>query len=178
MTFPWHRKVLVVDLIGLTVGATLTGHVATILVAAAPPPPPLHAESGPRAAAPPVRSLAVALCPDHVRTTGAHSYEVPRTVLDQILRAEYAPLPRVASGWGPGLHLLSVPRDSPLAAIGLVDGDRLWEINGRSLATPSAMLTAYSMLKNANYFWLVIERGGEQIEMDYVICGPGLSTRR
>ena len=84
MAFGWHRKVLVVDLIGMAVGAALAGHVATTLVAAAPPPPQLHAERGPKAVAP---SAAAWRWPCVLTASGKprlDSYEVPRTVVDQI----------------------------------------------------------------------------------------------
>ena len=108
-----------------------------------------------------------------VTKTGGQSYEVQRSALEQLLAGGLSSWPRVVpdvkDGEPGGLRLVGVRTDSPFAAIGLADGDRLLEVNGRSIVTPDAALAAYASLRTTSHVWLLIERGGQGVRMDYVI---------
>jgi general secretion pathway protein C len=109
-----------------------------------------------------------------VRNTGPRSYEVRRAALDQFLAGGMTPpwprvVPQARDGEPVGLRLFGIGRDGPFAAIGLRDGDLLREVNGKSIATPDAALAAYATLRTAGHVWLVIERDGQRIRLDYVI---------
>jgi general secretion pathway protein C len=111
---------------------------------------------------------------DGVAKVGPHSYEVQRAALEQFLAGGGArPLPRVApqtrGGEPVGLRLSGIGRDGPFAAIGIVDGDVLLEVNGRSIATPDAALAAYAALRSASHVSLLIDRLGERVRMEYVV---------
>jgi general secretion pathway protein C len=109
-----------------------------------------------------------------IQRTGTHSFEVRRAALDRFLSGGMtASMPRVVpdvrDGQPVGLRLLGVGSDGPFAALGLASGDVLREVNGRSIATPDEALAAYATLRTAGHVWLVIERGGQRIRMDYAI---------
>jgi general secretion pathway protein C len=108
-----------------------------------------------------------------VTKTGGQSYEVQRSALEQLLAGGLSSWPRVVpdlkDGEPGGLRLVGIRTDSPFAAIGLADGDRLLEVNGRSMLTPDAALAAYASLRTTSHVWLMIERGGHRVRMDYVI---------
>jgi type II secretion system protein C len=118
------------------------------------------------------RVASVAPLADGIRKTGAHSYEVGRAVIDQVLEGRTR-LPRIVpqarEGRPAGLRLLDVGRDGPFAALGLHDGDLLLEVNELSLATPDSALAAYAALRNARQVALVVLRDGERIRTDYVV---------
>jgi general secretion pathway protein C len=111
---------------------------------------------------------------DGVRKTGAHSYEVRRAALDQFLGGGVTPpwprvVPQARDGAPVGFRLFGIGRDGPFAAIGLDSGDLLLEVNGRSIATPDTALAAFTSLRTASHVWLVVERDGRRIRMDYAI---------
>jgi general secretion pathway protein C len=111
---------------------------------------------------------------DGVRQTGPRSYEVRRGAIDRVLGGGVArSWPRVVpverAGGPIGIRLAGVDRDGPLAAIGLLEGDVLLAVNGRSLATPDAALAAYTTLRAADHVRLAVDRGGRRVELDYLI---------
>ena len=119
------------------------------------------------------RSEDTTTCED-VRKIGARSYEVRRATIDRFLQGGVAPpwpriVPQTREGQPNGLLLAGVGRDSVFAALGLASGDVLLEVNGRAIATPDAALAAYTALRTADHFSLVIEREGRRIRLDYVI---------
>jgi general secretion pathway protein C len=107
-----------------------------------------------------------------VRKTGTHSYEVRRAVIGQ-LGGVTPPWPRAVpelrDGQPVGFRLFGVKAGSPVAALGLANGDLLLQVNGRSLATPDDALVAFTALRTTDHIWLLIERGGRSIRNDYSI---------
>jgi general secretion pathway protein C len=109
---------------------------------------------------------------DAVTKTGGYSYEVRRAALEQVLAGGFTSWPRVVPdvrNGESGLRLVGIRTEGPFAAIGLADGDRLLEVNGRSILTPDAALAAYASLRTASHVSLRIQRDGHDIRMDYVI---------
>ena len=184
-----------VDLVGITIGAVLSGHAVATLIASRLPRDQVCSSPRGRIAtqapiAPPnSRILPPDASGDGVRKTGAHSYEITRAAQDQFLRGGTTPpWPRIVpqtrdgapigarlsvigpDGWTPiGLRLFGIGRDGPFAAIGLASGDLLLEVNGRSIATPDAALAAFTSVRTASHVWLLVERDGRRIRMDYAI---------
>jgi general secretion pathway protein C len=118
------------------------------------------------------QGLAAGALGSAVRKTGTHSYEVRRAAVDG-LGGLTPPWPRAVpelrDGQPIGIRLLSVRSGSPVTAFGLLNGDLLLQVNGRSLATPDDALAAYTALRSADHIWLLIERGGRPIRIDYWI---------
>ena len=111
---------------------------------------------------------------DGVRKTGAHSYEIRRAVLDQLLAGGTTPrwprvVPQARDGEPVGFRLFGIGREGPFAAIGLSDGDLLLEVNGRSIATPDAAMAAFAALRTASHVSLAIVREGRRVRIDYVV---------
>jgi general secretion pathway protein C len=111
---------------------------------------------------------------DGVRQTGAHSYEVRRSALEEVLVGGAAgPFPRVVpqirDGEPIGLKLFGIRPEGPFGAIGLRDGDLLLEVNGRSIASPDSALAAYASLRSANHVSLLLDRAGQRVRTDYVV---------
>ena len=105
---------------------------------------------------------------------GARRYRIPRATLDAFLHGGTSPRwPRVAPelrhGKPIGFRLSRIDRDGPFAAIGIESGDLVLEVNGRPIATPDDALAAYAALRNADRVWLVLERDGRRLRMDYDI---------
>jgi hypothetical protein len=109
-----------------------------------------------------------------VKKTGAHSYEVPRAVLDRFLAGGLTPpwprmVPQTRDGAPIGFQLFGVRDDGPFPAIGLTNGDLLLQANGRSLATPAEALAAFTTLRTESHVWLLVERDGQRVRFDYAI---------
>lgn len=74
----------------------------------------------------------------------------------------------VGGHWGPdGFRLTRVPSDSLPAAFGLKSGDRLAAFNGRPLAGPQGVLSAYAELQRGRPARLTVVRAGTTVELDY-----------
>jgi general secretion pathway protein C len=130
----------------------------------------LLAERPPRS--PDAQGLAARAHAGGIRKIGAHSYEVRRDVVDG-LGGVTPPWPRAVpelrDGQPVGFRLFSIRTGNPIAALGLQNGDLLLQANGRSLATPDGALAAYAALRSADHIWLLIERGGRPVRIDYWI---------
>jgi type II secretory pathway component PulC len=126
-----------------------------------PPPRPANARSAPPSA------LA-----GGIRKTGPHSYEVRRALLDHL--GEVTPpwprvVPEVRDGQPGGFRLFGVGDGSPVALLGLSSGDLLLQVNGRLLAKPDDALAAYAALRTSEHIWLLVERDGRRVRLDYLI---------
>jgi len=111
---------------------------------------------------------------DGIRQTGTHRYEVRRAVIDRLLRGGVTPpwprvVPEARGGEPIGFRITALRPDSPFPAIGLLNGDLLLQVNGRSLATPDAALAAFTALRASDHLWLLVERDGRPLRLDYVI---------
>ena len=71
-----------------------------------------------------------------------------------------------------GLRVYGVRPDSFFARIGLRNGDALVSMNGHSLDTPDAALSAYAAVRSAENVQLSIVRGGQPMQLDYTLRGP------
>ena len=58
---------------------------------------------------------------------------------------------------------------SPLAAIGVREGDRLDTLNGFELGNPESAMSAYARLRGATRLSMTIVRGGKPMQIDYEV---------
>ena len=107
-----------------------------------------------------------------VRQTGRHAYDVPRSMIDRVLAGGITPpwpriVPAASNEALVGFRVFGIGPDSPFAAIGLANGDLLLAVNGRSIATPEAAMSAFAALRTEDRIRLEIERDGRRIRLDY-----------
>lgn len=177
-----RRRVWVIDLIGMLVGAGLLGHLVADQIVNmlwwtpseyAPPP---SRGAGKEAAADAVSGARLARWSSSVaaRPIGVHHYEIERSFIDDHLIADFARLrhpaqviPASVDGQPAGYRIFG--RLSYLDAIGLASGDLVLEANGFPLTHPGALLDAYAALRQTSEPWLVIERDGRRILLTYLI---------
>ena len=106
-----------------------------------------------------------------VRQVGPAAYEVERRVLDRFLedpRGGLGRRVRVSPDAG-GVRVLGIGPDSPLAELGLQNGDRIESLNGMPLGTTEEALQAYARLRGAGELHLTITRKGKTQQLDYRI---------
>lgn len=107
-----------------------------------------------------------------VRSLGNHRREVLRSAAETIF-TEGLPgiriIPAYRDGKPQGFNLVSFPKDSPLAELGLRPGDILLRANGFELTSPDKVLRAYSQLREASRVELEVERAGATIRETYLL---------
>jgi hypothetical protein len=186
-----RRHVWVIDLIGIGIGAALAGHAAAVLISGALMP--VGSATPVRGAQPPATLLVAhdklarqsieddadvvgrsteCCTPAHhfadcVRKIGPFAYEVRRAFGNEMWSMK-----------PPGPILIPEPRgirvfarsDGAFAALGLRSGDLAMRVNDAwPLSEPDHTLAAYTALRSADHIWLLIERGGRPIRIDYWI---------
>lgn len=82
-------------------------------------------------------------------------------------------VPEVHDGGVVGTKIFGVRADSPLAKLGIMNGDSLRSLNGTDLSDPASVLEAYTRLRGAKHFALVIVRRGAPITLHYLVTGRG-----
>ncbi len=111
---------------------------------------------------------------DRINKLGDNKYEVDRTLVTQLL-ANPTQLgarvrPAQKDGELVGFRVFGVRRGSPLAAIGIKNGDTLQSINGYQMTTdPDKMLELYTKLKEASNLSVNIDRRGKLLAMNYQV---------
>jgi hypothetical protein len=111
---------------------------------------------------------------DGVKKVGEGRYEVRRAFIDHaLIGGVVPPWPRVVPGARRGdlvgLMVAGIQGGTPVAAIGLEDGDLLLQANGLSLATLDGALRAVTALRTADHIRVAIERHGRSIRIDYLV---------
>jgi type II secretion system protein C len=100
----------------------------------------------------------------------AEPMRVERALVDGLLRDPAALSAMVrALPSERGFRLYAIRAGSPIARIGLENGDTLRAINGLPLATLDDALEAVRRLRSAIRLTLAIERGGRALELDYTL---------
>jgi S1-C subfamily serine protease len=100
---------------------------------------------------------------------------VPRAALDALLAqpTELARdariVPSYANGAPHGLKLYAIRAGTPMALLGLQNGDTLLAINGFDLSTPDRALEAYTSLRKASRFDVSLERRGQPVALEITI---------
>ena len=137
---------------------------------AAPRPPPT--------AATPKVAGASSVPPDiarGIRKLSATEFEIDRATLDRVLETQHElmsqtrVMPDSIDGRIAGIRLLGIKPDGLLGMIGLVNSDRIDQINGLELTSPERALEAYARIRNDGKFNLRILRDGKPMTIDYTV---------
>ena len=142
-----------------------------------PTPKELAAAPAPSASAP-AKEGPGAVDPDiakGVRRVSATEFDVDRGVVDKILenQAELMRQARIVpeqeNGKMVGIRLFGVRPDTLLGVLGMSNGDRLQTINGFDMTSPEKALEAYARLRTADHLTVQVNRGGQNMNLDYNI---------
>jgi len=110
-----------------------------------------------------------------IRKVGATEFDVDRRVVDEILENQAALMglvrivPEQKDGNVVGIRLLNIRPDSLLGVLGLENGDRLQSINGLEMTDPQKALEAYTRLRTADHLTVLVNRRGQNVNIDYSI---------
>jgi type II secretory pathway component PulC len=77
-----------------------------------------------------------------------------------------SPQPLIRDGKFVGVTLSNVSENNFLKKVGLQSGDTVKSINGNSFSSPEEAL---SLLNNSSWANVTIERGGEDVQLSYVV---------
>ncbi len=129
------------------------------------------------AAGPAVAKPAVAAKPAlaGVERLSDGEYRVDRATVERMLEnpAELmgtaVVVPEKENGRVAGLRVARLKPGSPLAAIGLREGDRLDTLNGFALGDPESAMSAYARLRGASRLSMTVVRGGKPMQIDYEV---------
>ncbi len=131
--------------------------------AAAPPPAP----GGPGGVDPSISK--------GIQKLSANEFNIDRAVVDKILenQAELMRQARIVpeqeNGKMVGIRLFGVRPDTLLGVLGMSNGDRLQTINGFDMTSPEKALEAYARLRTADHLTVQVNRGGQNMNLDYNI---------
>lgn len=109
---------------------------------------------------------------ERIRQTGPTSYDIDRTVVDEILtnQAEYLQKVRVVptrqGDETTGMRIMGVRKGTALDAIGLKHGDQLQKINGFEMTNAQSALEAYSRLMSASQIRVEVMRRGRPTTLE------------
>jgi general secretion pathway protein C len=68
-----------------------------------------------------------------------------------------------------GFRITFVRRDSPFAKLGIKRGDMIKSINGQEINSYNAAFETYKNIQNVENLTMVIQRGKEEMELEYEI---------
>ena len=68
-----------------------------------------------------------------------------------------------------GIKLFGLRPDTLLGTLGMQNGDKLQTINGFEVASPEKALEAYARLRTADHLNVQVNRGGQNMSIDYNI---------
>lgn len=109
-----------------------------------------------------------------VRCTGQNC-EVDKGLIDKVLANTTALatsarfVPWIKDGKPSGFKLYNIRQNSIFSKIGLQNADLIKAINGLDMSTPDKALEAYTKLKSASHLTVMVERGGQNVTLDYQI---------
>ena len=78
-------------------------------------------------------------------------------------------VPEQENGRVVGIRMFGVRPDTLLGVLGMQNGDRLQTINGFDMASPEKALEAYARLRTAEKLTVQVNRGGQNMNLDYNI---------
>jgi general secretion pathway protein C len=108
-----------------------------------------------------------------VRQISATEYELSRATVDLLLNdstklARTARvIPQMRDGQAVGMKLFGIRPRSPLASLGLQNGDAVTLVQGQPITTPDKALEIYAGLKTAKKIEVTIERKGQTMTIVY-----------
>jgi len=110
-----------------------------------------------------------------VRRISDTEYDLARSSVELLLENQAELMrsarlvPRVSEGKTKGVRLFGIRASSPLAVLGLQNGDTLLAIQGHGLANPDEALAAYADMKKAKSIELKLERKDAILTITYHI---------
>jgi general secretion pathway protein C len=110
-----------------------------------------------------------------IQRISATEFNIDRGVVDRILenQAELMRQARIVpeqeNGKMVGIRLFGVRADTLLGVLGMQNGDRLQTINGFDMTSPEKALEAYARLRTADHLTVQVNRGGQNVNIDYAI---------
>ena len=143
-----------------------------------PEPPPVAAKPVASAAPAPAAAGAGGVDPSiskGIQKISATEFKIDRAVVDKILenQAELMRQARIVpeqeNGKMVGIRLFGVRPDTLLGVLGMNNGDRLQTINGFDMTSPEKALEAYARLRTADKLTVQVNRGGQNVNLDYNI---------
>jgi general secretion pathway protein C len=111
-----------------------------------------------------------------IQKLSATEYNIDRGTVDKIIenQAELMKIARIVpekneDGKVVGIKLFGLKPDTLLGVLGMENGDRLQTINGFDIANPEKALEAYARLRTADKLVVVVNRRGQNVNLDYNI---------
>jgi general secretion pathway protein C len=110
-----------------------------------------------------------------IQKVSATEFNIDRGVVDKILENQSELMrqarivPEQENGRVVGIRMYGVRPDTLLGTLGMQNGDRLQTINGFDMASPEKALEAYARLRTADKLTVQINRGGQNMNLDYNI---------
>ena len=135
--------------------------------AAVTPPPSVSGNSGAKPLDP---SIAAG-----IKKNSATDFDIDRAVVDKILEnqadlmRQARIVPEQENGKVVGIRMYGVKPETLLGHLGMENADRLQTINGFDMASPEKALEAYARLRTADKLTIVINRRGQNMNLDYNI---------
>lgn len=78
-------------------------------------------------------------------------------------------VPSIRSGQANGFKIYAIGSRSPLAALGLRNGDTIHSIDGMDIASPDRALEAYALLQDKSDFRIMLTRDGCPVSMSVTL---------
>jgi general secretion pathway protein C len=110
-----------------------------------------------------------------IQRVSATEFNIDRGVIDKILEnqadlmRQARIVPEQENGKMVGIRLFGVRPDTLLGVLGMQNGDRLQTINGFDMTSPEKALEAYARLRTADHLTVQVNRGGQNVNIDYAI---------
>ncbi|MBP9114111.1 MAG: general secretion pathway protein GspC [Polyangiaceae bacterium] len=111
-----------------------------------------------------------------IQRLSANEFNIDRAVVDKILenQADLMRSARIVPEMGEGgkvtgIKLFGLRPDTLLGTLGMQNGDKLQTINGFEVASPEKALEAYARLRTADHLNVQVNRGGQNMSIDYNI---------
>jgi general secretion pathway protein C len=112
---------------------------------------------------------------DGVKKSGANSYEIDRSMLDEQLAdlgklgKQARVIPHYRDGKPQGFKIVGVRPGSLYSHIGVRSGDVLQSVNGEEISSPNKALELYERLKSSDNVTVDVERRGRKVTLEYQI---------
>lgn len=108
-----------------------------------------------------------------VREISETEYELSRASMNSLfedsskLARTARVIPQMKDGKMVGMKLFAIRAKSPLASLGLKNGDTVTQVQGQSITSPDEALKVYAELKNAKKVEITLERQGQPMKIVY-----------
>ncbi len=110
-----------------------------------------------------------------IKQIAQNSYTIPESQFQSNLQnmgqllTQARVVPNVVSGQIDGYRIFAISPGSLYSNIGLQNGDVIHSVNGIRVTTPESALQLFQQLKNERRFDIVIDRNGQQMNLNYAV---------